>query len=190
MKTDSPEINEREDGKANTLNLEINRNDGEKKPRENEEIVLKHGDRFLFGGYITNINPAEFTKGDRWTDEVEAISYIYIPTHKRVARAFKDWKAGDIIKELLRENVDTDYGINDDNVEDGPEITQISFNYTSLKQALDKIAKKTGYKWWIDYEKKVYFAPDRIDEASHEFTDDLDNQSRVEVETESTQIKM
>lgn len=51
----------------------------------------------------------------------------------------------------------TPEGIGTGNIDDGADIVQAVFNYVRVSDALDALAEKSGYTWFIDENKDLYF---------------------------------
>ena len=121
---------------------------------------------------------------------IDMIPYIYVPTwtaitditwHQnftttgalvtismRNAYIVTKWTAGDIIQDVvyrfwrdgsILESVDTS------NVADGPEIEKAVFNYLPSSRVFDELTELTGYVWYIDYNKNLYFIDSTMNAA-------------------------
>jgi len=122
----------------------------------------------IFAGTIDSIDeeidPAETVRFKR----VACVDYNQIADRHLVAYVYQPddltptLYAGDVIKDIVARFFiygGVTEGIDTSNVEDGPEIEKFVFNYVPASQAFDDIADLTGYVWYIDYEKKLYFTP-------------------------------
>ena len=122
----------------------------------------------IFAGTIDSIDeeidPAETVRFKR----VACVDYNQIADRHLVAYVYQPddltptLYAGDVIKDIVARFFiygGVTEGIDTSNVEDGPEIEKFVFNYVPASQAFDDIAELTGYIWYIDYEKKLYFTP-------------------------------
>jgi len=122
----------------------------------------------IFAGTIDSIDeeidPAETVRFKR----VACVDYNQIADRHLVAYVYQPddltptLYAGDVIKDIVSRFFvfgGVTEGIDTSNVEDGPEIEKFVFNYVPASQAFDDIAELTGYIWYIDYEKKLYFTP-------------------------------
>jgi len=122
----------------------------------------------IFAGTIDSIDeeidPAETVRFKR----VACVDYNQIADRHLVAYVYQPddltptLYAGDVIKDIVSRFFvfgGVTEGIDTSNVKDGPEIEKFVFNYVPASQAFDDIADLTGYVWYIDYEKKLYFTP-------------------------------
>ncbi|GAG76965.1 unnamed protein product, partial [marine sediment metagenome] len=106
---------------------------------------------------------------------VECVDHTRDLDKKLVAESYKDQLAGDIIKDII-EKYTTDFTYTD--VSDGPVISEISFDYIQVSDALTKIAEICGYEWYVDYDKGIHFfakntypAPFQLDDNQADYKD-------------------
>ena len=156
-KTNSAKIKETLQSRANTLSLQIIKKSGQSAPEEGKEIVFKDGSRYLFGGFISRVEPMEIGEGQLLIYRVEATDYSYILINKNAQKTYESQTLTAIVSNLISTYVDAGYGLTTTNVETGPTIPTVSFNHIPLRKAFEKLAKRTGYEWWIDYEKDTHF---------------------------------
>lgn len=189
-KTNSARITERLNNAANTLRLEVVKKKGSGSvPSEGQEIVFKDGSRFLFGGYISLVDPTETGEGEQITYSIEATDYTYILINKMAQKSYEDKTLAYIVNDLLSTYVDSGYAFTDNNVETGPTISTISFNHISLRKSFEKLAGVTGYKWYVDYEKDVHFFANDSTLAPEDFTDSSDNFYSVDIAIDTSQVR-
>src|SRR5262245_25363662 len=77
-KTSTARIVEQLQNRANTLSMQITKLSAQTAPAQGKEIVFKDGSRFLFGGYISRVEPTEVGKGSLFVYNIEATDYTYI----------------------------------------------------------------------------------------------------------------
>jgi len=80
-------------------------------------------------------------------------------------------------------------GFTTNNVADGPIISDISFDYIQVSDAITKIAEICGYEWYVDYDKDIYFffktdysAPFQLDDNQTDYKD-------LVIDTDISQIR-
>ena len=188
-KTNSAKIKERVASKVNTLRLIITKKSGESIPQEGKEIILKDGSRYLFGGYITKVNPLEVGEGQMFIYEVEAADYSWILVNKNAQKSYASQTLEYIAEDLLSEYVDSGYSLNTDNIQTGPTINTIAFDHINLRKCFEKLAKVTGYEWWIGYDKKVYFQSKLYTAAAESITDSSNNFIDIGIQYDVSQVK-
>lgn len=124
-------------------------------PRPTQEVVLSIAGVKEFGGVIVNA-PRAFL-GDSRTGEIEvqvtAQDYQTLLGRRLAARSYQNQSAGSIVTDL----VGIIGGFNTANVQAGPMVTDWRVNYQTVADAIEALATATGYEWWIDYNKNVYF---------------------------------
>ena len=188
-KTNSAKIKETLQSRANTLSLQITKKSGQSAPEEGKEIVFKDGSRYLFGGFISRVEPMEIGEGQLLIYRVEATDYSYILINKNAQKTYESQTLVAIVSNLISTYVDAGYGLTTTNVETGPTIDTISFNHISLRKAFEKLAKITGYEWWIDFEKDIHFKEKTTDTAPEQITDTSDNHESLKIDTDVSQVR-
>ncbi|MCK9327951.1 MAG: hypothetical protein M0P69_20820, partial [Bacteroidales bacterium] len=128
----------------------------------------------IFAGTIDSISETYDMTDSVRTITVNCVDYSQIADRHLVAYAYDltdasaNWKAGEIIRDVVErfwrdgsvlESVDTS------NVADGPEIEKAVFNYLPSSQVFDELAELTGYVWYIDYNKNLYFIDSTMNAA-------------------------
>jgi hypothetical protein len=175
--------------KTNVMNLEIVTKGIANAPQEGGELIFKDGSRFLFGGFISRVQPVEIGKGSVFNFDVEVSDYSYIFNSKIVRRAYENETLNDIVTDLMGEYVAASYGFNLTNVDTGPTIDTVSFDHITVKAALDKLAKLTGYVWWVDYELKLYFTTQTATPAPETITDSSNNVDSINISYDTSQVR-
>lgn len=122
-------------------------------PTAGETVLIEEGTTKLFSGRILS-KKESFFPPDRLKYKVECIDYTRDLDKKLVIESYLNQTAGAIIKDII-DNYTT--GFTYANVSDGPTITKINFDYIQVSEAITKIAEATGYEWYVDYDKDLYF---------------------------------
>jgi hypothetical protein len=78
--------------------------------------------------------------------------------------------AGDIVKDLLTTFFSAE-SITTTNVEDGPVLPLIEFNYINMSDALNDLAAYSGLSWYIDFDKDIHFYSRTAEPAPWGLTD-------------------
>lgn len=188
IKTNSAEITEVIQSEANSMMCEFVFKDPADVPSVGSEIIYKDGSRFLFGGFISAMSPVEFGKGGAFVYDVEATDYTYLMNNKIARRAYSNATLKTIVEDLIGTYAG-EYNFTTTNVETGPTLASITFDHISLRQCFEKIAKRTGYVWWIDYEKNVYFQSQQTDTAPEDLRDSLDNHLELAINYDTSQVR-
>lgn len=182
-------ISEKIQNTANTCNIQLVIKTGQTLPSEGSEIVYKDGARFLFGGYLTRTEPVETGEGQLFTYDIEATDYSWIFGQKVARKAYTNATLKAIVEDLLSTYLDASYGFTTTNVQTGPTIDSITFDHISLRRCFEKLSKRTGFIWWVDYEKNLYFQDRDTTEAGEVITDSSDNFEEISLTYDTTQVR-
>lgn len=174
---------------TNVMNLSFATKGISDAPQEGAELIFKDGSRFLFAGYISRVQPTEYGKADFLTYEVEVSDYSFIFNTKIARRAYTNKTLAYIVTDLMNTYVDASYGFDLTNVATGPTLDTVLFDHISIKRCFEKLTKLTGYVWWVDYEKKLYFQAQSATPAPETVTDSSGNVSSVEITYDTSQVR-
>lgn len=144
------------------------------RPIEGQEISIYDVNENIkiFGGEITKITSIEEAPGiGTFIHKCSCIDFTKKLTSKLVVEIYENQTAGDIIKDIIDNNA-PEYTYF--NVQDGPEITYISFNYTTISQCIKELATLTGYSWYVDSVKDIHFFSKETNIAPYSIDDDVD----------------
>jgi len=175
--------------KTNVMNLNIVTKGIATAPQEGSEVLFKDDTRFLFGGYISRVQPEETGKGSLFDFSVEVSDYSYIFNSKIARRAYTNKTLLYIVTDLMNTYVGTAYSFDLTNVQTGPTIDTISFDHISIRKCFEKLSKLTGYVWWVDYEKKLYFQTVTTTAAPETVTDSSNNIDSVNITYDTSQVR-
>lgn len=185
----SAQIRELVQNKSNVMHIQITQKGAETGPTEGAEIVFKDGSRFLFAGFISKVTNEEVGKGAMFIYDVEASDYSYIFNNKVARRAYSNETLSAIVNDLMDTYVDASYGFDTTNVATGPVIDTITFDHVSIRKCFEKLQKLTGYSWFVDYEKKLYFQTGLADPAPETITDAGTNTESIQIDYDTSQVR-
>lgn len=138
----------------------------------------------IFGGTIDAFNEMLTIDGSASLDyDVEAVSYDALLDNRLVARSYET--PGQTLRDIVTDIIANEYpsdGINTDNVATGPEIEPIKFNYDKASECFDDLAELTGYTYWIDPYKNLYFVDRATLLSPVNFLESVANWQKVTVE--------
>lgn len=144
-------------------------------PGESVEVALDG--LKVFGGTIDRVQRVKPAPGsDAQVYGIECVDWHQVADRRLVAEVYEGVLAGAIVKSIVDKYLAAEgvsYGAA--TVADGPVITKAVFNYVPASQALEELADLTGYLWWIDANKVLYFA----DRATYAAPWTLDSYARV-----------
>lgn len=176
--------------KTNVMTFQVVVKSISNKPQEGAEVIYKDGSRFLFAGFISKVDPTEVGKGQLFTYDVEVSDYSYIFNNKIARRAYTTSATlKSIVEDLMDAYVDSTYGYTTTNVDIGPDVASVSFDHLTIKKCFEKLTKLTGYVWWVDYERNLYFKSQQSEIAPESFTDSSTNLEAVEIGYDTAQLR-
>lgn len=188
-KTNSAKIRELIQNKPNVMNMTIIVKTGQSMPQEGSELVFKDDTRFLFGGFVSQIKPREVGEGQMFIYDVEVSDYSYIFGYKIASKAYSNQTLKAIAEDLLSEYIDSGYGFDTTNIQAGPTIQSITFDHISIRKCFEKLSKLTGYVWYVDYEKNIFFQEVQQESAPEQITDSSDNMESISISCDTSQVR-
>ena len=122
---------------------------------EGEEMTIKVDTDLEFGGLLQSVINTPTTVHNAYT--IYATGYEQICDRRTVAISYSDTNSGDIVTAMLA--LLAGEGITLGNIEDGLPVT-IQKNATTISELFDELALTSGFVWFIDNDKKLYFQED------------------------------
>lgn len=138
----------------------------------------------IFGGTIETMRERLLVnQGSGLVFDVDCVSYDALADSRIVARSYES--PTQTLSTIVNDIVTNDFagdGLNTTNVATGPVIGKIVFNYAHANKVFDQLAELTGYSWWIDPYKNLYFADPTTIAAPYNLTTASANFRNLEVE--------
>jgi hypothetical protein len=122
-------------------------------PIAGQVILIEEGSIKLFSGRILN-KEEDFFPPNLLKYNVNCINYSRDLDKKLVVESYINQLAGDIIRDILTKYTT---GFTTIHIQNGLTLTKISFDYVSISEAITIIAEATGYNWFCDYDKDIWF---------------------------------
>lgn len=126
-----------------------------------DALATETGDRW-FGGFVDSATEALVIDGNTATIryEIEAVSYDALCDRRLVAATYESptQTLSTIVSDVVT-NYLTGDGLTTANVDTGPVIDRLKFNYEPASRVFDELANITGYAWWVDENKALWFKP-------------------------------
>ena len=129
--------------------------DGDYHYEQGEAVLIYDQDGELVFGGIIDV-PEEQRVGEGLVHSIRCIDYHYHADKLIAAASYVDTVAGDVVLDLLTTYLVPE-GITAGTIQDGPEIARAVVNYVTVSKALNAIAEKSGYTWYIDELKQLHF---------------------------------
>lgn len=89
---------------------------------------------------------------------VSCVDWHYLADKRVIAKAYEMTAAGDIISDIIT-SILADEGVSAGDILPGPIVNEAVFNYVKVTEAIDAVAEKAGYVWYIDFDKRLHFRP-------------------------------
>jgi hypothetical protein len=135
---------------------------GAYRPEVNAEVIISDGATRYFAGFVDSFTEELTLRGNQasLSYELEAVSYDALADRRLVAASYETpgQTLFDLVDDIVTQFMLGD-GITTANVDTGPAIERIKFNYVSAAAVFDELSSITGYAWWIDESKNLYFKP-------------------------------
>jgi len=153
---DSIEISDSIKVKSDTANIEMIVVGQDPHPRAGNVLEIWDNDELEFRGPVLRIeqrirNPRVFEYS------LEASDFTRFFDRRLVSETYV---AGKRCREVIEDIVNKyTIGFTTDHVHYGPKLPEMAFDFVYPSQALDEIAEKVGYQWFIDFERDLWFLP-------------------------------
>lgn len=146
------------------------------------EVIIEHRTRRIFGGSINDFSVDVPGSGNAIFHKVDAKDYSAELEKKRIAQSYAD--TGDPITQTIGNVIEAIYddflsssGLFLGDIEDGPLIEKINFNYIRASDAFQQLANLTsgGYLWRVDNFRRIHFQARTAVPAPWEIDDDQED---------------
>lgn len=123
-------------------------------PSVNDEIELEVDSDLLFGGVVITVKKE--TIGNNVQVVAECRDYSFHLDRYMVVERYTDETLGDIVRDIVDNFTDGTFTYTNV-VADDVLVRTIAFDRVPVSQAFEKLAKLTGYQWYVDPDKDVHF---------------------------------
>jgi len=127
-------------------------------PKIGEEFEISLNGGLLFSGTVQERDVTFISEGrsDYTVIDVKAVDWNEIADRHTVAEIYENLTAGAIVRAIVTTYLAGD-GITIGDVQDGPLVVGIKFDYASAASCFDTLSQQTGYHWRIDAHKALSF---------------------------------
>ncbi|MCK4454520.1 hypothetical protein KAU51_04260 [Candidatus Parcubacteria bacterium] len=155
-------------------------------PAGNSEIGIWDGATKIFGGKILNVKKK--IEGRILVYDVECKDWVDTLDKKLVTETYENMTVNAIIADI-QANYATDFDVT--NVSCTTVIEKIDFAALPVSKCLDRLAEITGYHWYVDPDKDIYFFVEGGQSSPFDLTDTNGkyNTQSLMVEDDHSQIK-
>lgn len=142
------------------------------KPDVNDEVEVLEDGTTIFGGVIIKVSST--VDADKVeTFNCECKDYSFQMDQKLVVGTYENMTVDDIIADIKTKWLGPAYDLT--NVDCPKVVTYIIFNYELVSKVFQQLAELTGYDWYVDQDKKIYFFEKLAISAPFDLTDDNEN---------------
>lgn len=138
------------------------------KPSVLDDVEVLEGSTVIFGGQIVEVSERIEGKDIELIDCV-AKDYAFDMDRTMVIASYEDMSVNEIIDDI---NTNFLTGYNIDNVNCTFNVDYIAFNYEYPSKCLQQLAELTGYDWYVDADKNIFFFSKVDNLAPFNLTDD------------------
>lgn len=111
----------------------------------------------IFGGTVDRVKRQRVAMGaTAQALVVDCVDWHQLCDRRIVAESYASTTAGAVVRALLSSYLAAE-GVFEGAVQDGPSVAEAVFNYIPLTRALDALAERAGFAWWIAPDKRLYF---------------------------------
>lgn len=140
-------------------------------PSVNEEVVLTIGGTKEFGGVIVRIKSSVMGK-DLMKYDVKCKDYSQYLGRQLVTENYTSTTIDAIISDLVSNYTS---GFTTTNVDANVDVESISFNRLTVTQCIEKLSRRSGYSWYVDYDKDIHFFSKSTELAPFSLSDTAGN---------------
>ena len=154
---------------------------------QNVEIT-DNDNHVIFAGVISKpIEKKDVMTGIKY-HTLNCIDWHYLADKRIIAKAYEETLAGDIIRDFVTNYLAIE-GITIGEIQDGPIVMEAVFNYVIATSAIDAIAEKANFIWFIGFDKKLYFIERSTYFSPFAITTRDAIKNSVSVETDNTKYR-
>lgn len=128
----------------------------------------------LFGGVVDSSEVTRLVPGGGRYHSIYCADWHYLADKRIAAKTYQGEgiTCGYVVGDLLTEYL-ADEGILEGEIQAGPTVAEVIVNYVRVSDAMDTLAEKSGFIWYIDASKHLYFI-DRATNNAWAIADTLD----------------
>lgn len=148
-------------------------------PKTGQQILVKYNNTVIFGGAISDIKQSIVgvaNNGHKIKANISSKGYNHIPARRSITVDYPNFMtSGQIVIDMINTYLSAE-GITEGTVQDGADWDEYPADFPdkciSVKTVLDDMANKSGYKWYIDNERRLHFLQnDVVVDAAHQLKD-------------------
>lgn len=125
-------------------------------PGQEVEITLDDPSTVLFGGVIVQAAKSHPAPGSVLYS-VQCVDFQRLLDRELVFEVYENCSCRDIIEAMVADYTDPSLGFTTTNVQTGPTITKVVFNYQPVSQCIKELAELVDYDWYVDENRDIHF---------------------------------
>lgn len=125
--------------------------------REGERVLLRLNKKRAFTGILSN--PVETWPGpENRIYQIEAVSFSALADRRIVTATYQNTTVEAIVADLVSDFLDAE-NVSIGDIAPGPAVTEAVFSYIPVSRALDSLAERSGFHWYIDGLRRLWMGP-------------------------------
>ena len=125
-----------------------------------DQVDLYQDSYHVFGGTVVTIENVN-DGGKLIESQISCIDWSFRMNTKLVTKNYAAMDPADIVADILSNFTDGTYTTTYV-VRGNFAVSTIKFNYVSVTNSLEKLAKQIGWEWYVDPDKNLYFFPPNV----------------------------
>lgn len=141
-------------------------------PSVGQKVRITDGSDAYFGGQIEDIEYRAMRPGGtpQFYVQIKCTDYSALLDRYYVTATYEGMYSGAIVKDLINYMGTADQ-LDTTNVANGPVVAKMVVPTITIQEALDELARETGYKYKVGYDGSLYWFDRTSDTASWDLTD-------------------
>lgn len=123
---------------------------------QGQSVEVYDDAELIYAGYIEKPTEKKQPGTDLLFHSVNCKDMHYLADKRIIAKAYENTLAGDIVTDIIADKLASE-GVTPGTIQTGPTVIEAVFNYTTVTKAIESLAEKANFIWYIDYDKKLYF---------------------------------
>jgi len=124
-----------------------------------QKVTVYDNTNLVFGGFVDTPDPiTRIPHSTVLLHTLKCVDWHYLADKRLAAESYLSQTAGYIVQDLVTKYL-TDEGITVGSIQAGSTILETVINYAQVSKAFDALAEKSGYIWYIDKNKALWFIP-------------------------------
>lgn len=173
--------------RSDSASIIVEDDDNNLNPKGGQEFIVERDSVRIFGGIIASPKRMPLAP-TRDAFKLKAQDFMKLLEKRLVNKVYTATLAGDVVKDILSVFV-LDPNITTINVQDGPVLDFIGFNFRDARLAINEVARRAGMCWYVDEDKDVHLFAPTTNLAPFNLTETEERYRKLTIKPNFTQIK-